>query len=353
MRKLKVKKGLQLINKVLKWHFNYYILNKPTPLICGFYITSNCNLKCDMCNLWRNPKKEEFDFDLFKKVVDDLSKSGCYYLSFTGGEPLVAKNIFEMLAYSKERIPFVHMVTNGQLVTKDLAKRLSKTNLDEISISLDGLEKTHDKIRGVKGSFKKALESLQNLKTYAPNVDLVVNTIISPENIDDLPEVVELVERMRLKHQFQPLNKHPIFENQKSKAIVKNLKEEEILKINNFVKGIIKKRNVINSKYFLSKIPVFFRGEKLKGVASKKCINPYFFCEFRENNELYPCLLAYNWKNGFKLKNGLNDVFRSKEYKKSVKDLKACRLCQKSMFVCYWEPKIILPITNFLRYNLL
>ena len=352
MRKIKSNK-LQLINKVLKWHFNYYILRKASPLVCSFYVTNYCNLRCKMCNLWRNKDKKMIKLDDFKTIIDDLSRNCCYYLSFAGGEPLLAKDIVKMIRYAKEKIPYVHIVTNGLLITGKKAKELAGTGVDEISLSIDGLASMHDKIRGMKGSFERTIEAINNLKKYAPKIDIVINTTIGSFNINELDGVVKLAEDLGVKQQFQPINEHPLFDRQLSKASMKKLDEGEIKKIENFIKKILKKTHVVNSKYFLAHIPDYFKGNLNKGLFNEKCKLQYYFCEIRENNELYPCLMAFNWKNGFQLNNNLKGTFYSKEYKRKQKELKDCRLCQKSMYVCYLEPRVAFPIVNYIKYDLL
>lgn len=351
MRKIGINNLWQLIKKIVVWHFNYYILRKGSPLVCSFYVTNYCNLKCKMCNLWRNRDKKMINFENFKSIIDDLSKSGCYYVSFAGGEPFLVKDIIKMIKYAKENIPYVHAVTNGSMISEERAKELAETGIDEISLSIDGLERMHDKIRGVKGSFKRTVKAINNLKKH--NVDVVINTTIGLWNLDELDDVVELAEKLNVKQQFQPVNEHPIFDRQLSKARLNKLNEEDIRKIEQFVNKIIKKKHVVNSEYFLSHIPDYFKNNLNKGLFNRKCKLPYFFCEIKENNELFPCLMALDWKNGFPLIDNFKNTFYSKEYKKKQKELKNCKLCKKSMFVCYLEPRITFPIINHLKYDLL
>ena len=143
---IKTNKNIKLLSRILKWHFKYYILGKPSPLIFVLYITTRCNFKCKMCNIWRNPSKQDFDIDKLKLILKEISKD-CYYFGISGGEPLLIPNIFEILTYAKRYIPYIHIVTNGYLIDEDVAKKFAQTKIDEISISIDGLEETHNKIR--------------------------------------------------------------------------------------------------------------------------------------------------------------------------------------------------------------
>jgi MoaA/NifB/PqqE/SkfB family radical SAM enzyme len=81
---------------------------------------------------------------------------GLVYYSISEGEPTLVKDLPERLAYAANKIPYVHLVTNGSTMTKDLARCLNEKGIQEISISLDGLEEFHNTIRGVENSSNKA-----------------------------------------------------------------------------------------------------------------------------------------------------------------------------------------------------
>ena len=63
--------------------------------------------------------------------------------------------------YAKQKIPFVHVVTNGSLLTEEVIAKLAATGVDEISVSIDGLEETHDRIRGEHGAFTKTVATIK------------------------------------------------------------------------------------------------------------------------------------------------------------------------------------------------
>ncbi len=345
--------SLKLLTYIGKWHYRYYLLGRHSPLSCGIYITNRCNFSCNFCNIWRNPGINSIEFEKFKTIVDSLSKVGCFYLSLSGGEPFLVKDIFKMIAYAKSRISYLHAVSNGFLIDSACAQALKLTNIDEISISLDGLEETHDRLRNTKGAFKGALSAIENLKTFAPKISIVVNSIICPENLDELLAVFELISRYGLKIKFQPLNVHPQFSGQKSFSQKQIFKSQDLEKLDRLTGFLKKQNNVLNSRYFLSLIPKFFRGETNQGLFSEKCILGYHHCEFNEKGELYPCLTAMGWEGGFKSDAKIRDVLYSKPYREKISQLKSCRLCKENMYICYFEPRITFPFVNFIKYSLL
>ena len=351
LKLIKAKNNLKLLSKVSRWHFNYYILNRSSPLVFVLYITTKCNFKCQMCNIWKKSDKMDLNAEKIKSVLKEVSKS-CYYFTISGGEPLLRKDIFEILSFAKQQIPYVHLVTNGYLVNEDIAKKLAKTKIDEVSISIDGLEKTHDNIRGVKGAYKNAVNAIILLKKFAPDIKIVVNTIIVKDNVQELKELTKLTESLKVYQKFQPINQHPSFHEigRESKKL-SDFTSEDIAEIRKFLDYISKKRHVINSSYFLSEIPNYFTKNTNHGIFKEKCNLQDFYCEVFEGR-LYPCLSPFNWENGYVLDEGFKKVYYSKDYRKRAKQLTHCRLCKENMYVCYLEPRITFPLTNFIKYQL-
>ena len=348
-----IKNGLPILSRVIKWHFNHYILRKDSPLIAAFQLTNLCNFKCRMCNIWQNPKKSTISLSLFKKYIDDLSKMGCCYVTLSGGEPLVIKDIEEYISYAKKKIPFVNLTTNGYLLNDRMAFKLGKLKLDSLSISIDSIADKQDKIRGAIGSYNTCIRAINNLKKYAPKTQIIINTVISPWNIDNLPKLVDLVEKMGIYHKFQPINRHPIYDNQKIKESKWEVTPEFIDKLNILIKQLKKKKNVLNSKYFLSNIPNYFLNKLSGGLFDRDCNLGSFYCDIRENNEIYPCLNGLFAKGGLSIREGLMEIYKSKEYKKLQGGLRKCRYCQKDFQICHLEPRVIFPLTNFIKYSLL
>lgn len=101
-------------------------------------VTGRCNLKCEYC--WDIFKKEkELDTLSAKKVIDKISEDVCEMLLFTGGEPLVRKDIFQLIYYAKQKgVKNIKICTNGSLIRNRL-KDLVHAPIDEIHISLDSI----------------------------------------------------------------------------------------------------------------------------------------------------------------------------------------------------------------------
>lgn len=345
------KRTLGVLYRAFGWHLKYYFLKRGGPLAATFQLTNRCNLRCVMCNIPNNPMQGVMDLGLFRKIVGGLGEMGCFYASLSGGEVLTIPNYFEYLREAKKRLASVNTVTNGLLLDEWAAREFAIAKADSVSLSLDGMEKGHEYTRARPGAFKRTVEAIGLLKRFSPETKVVVNTVIAPWNIDELYELTDFVERLGVLHKFQPLNEHPRFEGQAKDYTVD--KTMDIKKIKELVRFLQKKKNVANSRYFLGSIPDYFARDNRSGLFSERCLLPYFFCEFREDGSMYPCLGGTSWKDGFQAKDGVKEAFYSPEYRDAVKRLEGCRFCQKSYSVCYIEPRVAFPITSLLRYRFL
>ena len=169
-------------------------LNKPTSII--FDLTPNCILKCRQCDIWRNSPEKHLSYDDAKNIIDKLHAwLGNFYLFFTGGEPLMNKDLPEIIGYAYSKGIISHINSNASLISKDLAKKLSDNHLHAISISLDGaLPKTHDYLRGVPGTFNKAIKAIKLLHEVSQVPKIYINTVIMKNNVNELHNLIKLAE---------------------------------------------------------------------------------------------------------------------------------------------------------------
>ena len=112
-----------------------------------------------------------------------------------GGEPLLRQDLEEILAFSRSLPLHTSLITNGTLLKSRINEVAPYIN-GVVYVSLDGLEKTHDTIRGVRGSFKKAVEGICAAKQKVP---VTINTTVIAENVDEIEGVVELAKELGTK----------------------------------------------------------------------------------------------------------------------------------------------------------
>lgn len=214
---------------------------------CDWEITTNCNLNCKHCLINHHPKKELSSKECFL-IIDLLKTLGCRQINFTGGEALIKKDFLKILAYSYNKKIINNLFTNGTQINKKNIKDI-KRYINYIGLSLEGLKKENDFIRG-KDSYKKTINSLRLLNKS--KIPFGIYLTLNKKNIKNLNKTLkkikdfnpsnislnELVLRGRAKK-----NKRKLFTNIDRKKIFEILKDifpNEIFKI--------EKRCIINPK---------------------------------------------------------------------------------------------------------
>ncbi len=128
-----------------------------------FGITYNCQLKCPHCCVgsYENEPNRELSTDEIKDVLDQSAKA--FVVNFFGGEPTMRPDIMELIKYASERAVYVFCDTNGLKITRDYAKQLKEHGLEMLYVSIDSpIPEKHDELRGVKGTFEKAVQGIKN-----------------------------------------------------------------------------------------------------------------------------------------------------------------------------------------------
>jgi Fe-coproporphyrin III synthase len=159
-------------------------------------ITRRCNLKCVHC--YAHAKNTSSDNELTtaqgKQLIDDLAEFGSPVMLFSGGEPLVRKDLPQLAAYAVEKGMRAVISTNGTLITPEVARNLKEIGLSYVGISLDGMEEINDRFRGVSGAFRSALEGIKN--SQAAGIKVGLRFTINKFNVSEIPKIFELLEDM-------------------------------------------------------------------------------------------------------------------------------------------------------------
>jgi radical SAM family uncharacterized protein len=161
------------------------------PMFCGHKLTYNCNLRCKMCPFWKRPSKDS-STAREKAILRQIYDSGVCAIMFEGGEPLLRKDLVEILAFSRSLPLHTSLITNGTLLESRIDEITPYIN-GAVYVSLDGLEKTHDTIRSVSGCFKKAIEGIMSSRGKVP---VTINTTIMAENIHEIEDLVKLANEL-------------------------------------------------------------------------------------------------------------------------------------------------------------
>jgi radical SAM protein with 4Fe4S-binding SPASM domain len=160
-----------------------------------YEITNRCNLNCIHCHTSGGDiKGNELDTREAKKLIDGLAEIREFrMLVFTGGEPLVREDLFEILRYSKSK-GFINMIaTNGTLITNEVARDLKKAGVAGAAISLDSTDShLHNRIRQDEKAFELAMKGIREIKKA--KMLLQINTTAMEYNFDKLEGLIQLAD---------------------------------------------------------------------------------------------------------------------------------------------------------------
>ncbi len=158
--------------------------------------TRRCNLKCVHCyaHAKNTAEKNELTTAQGKELIDDLADFGAPVILFSGGEPLVRKDLPELAGYAVEKGMRAVISTNGTLITAPMARTLKNIGLSYVGISLDGMQEINDRFRGIKGAFQSALQGIKNCQDAGIKVGL--RFTINKFNVSEIPHIFKLIEEM-------------------------------------------------------------------------------------------------------------------------------------------------------------
>lgn len=158
-------------------------------------VTDCCNLKCKHCGSGcLSTNRNYLPFETAQRVLDEVAKeydASQIFICITGGEPLLNKDLFKIIAYSKHLNFSCGITTNGTLLSETVGEQFKNAGLDTISISLDGLEKTHNDFRCSPSAFLQALTGIRNAKKAGLYPEVV--TVVHKNNLKELDILYEFL----------------------------------------------------------------------------------------------------------------------------------------------------------------
>lgn len=178
---------------------------KP-PWDVDMRVTWRCNLRCVMCDCWKSgsglpelTKREVY------KVLDEMRGWPVRYFVVTGGEPMLRRDICEIIEYGAAAGVNVCMTTNGILIDRDAAQRLRSSGLHSVDVSIDGARPgTHDAVRGADGCWRKAVAAVENL-CEAGGIEVWIASTIMSHNLFEALDLAKLAGSLGVPIKYQPV----------------------------------------------------------------------------------------------------------------------------------------------------
>ncbi len=197
IRQIKIKN----LDKLYEYRQKLY----EQPILKDLFIeiTSRCNARCEHCgsSCGDTIPTDEISAEDLKKALLDISQhynAKDILLNVTGGEPLVRKDLFEIMDYANKLGFRWGMTSNGMLITDEILEKMNQTNMETISISLDGLKETHESFRKVPGSFDKIITNIKKLQKV-PSIKIVqVTTVANKKNLKELEDLYQLMKDLNI-----------------------------------------------------------------------------------------------------------------------------------------------------------
>ncbi len=266
-------------------------------------VTYACNLRCKHCYATAGkPLPDELSTEEALDAIDKLNRLGVTIISFSGGEPLVRKDIYELIGYAREKGIYVALATNGTLISEEVAEKLKNAGVGYVQISIDGRKETHEGFRGIRGCYDRAVEGIKNCVKQGFFVN--VSMTVTKYNYNDVSYVISLCEELGvdwfMHYNFIPTGRGVEIANMD----ITPEQREELLKM-------LYKKNFESKISLLSTAPQFARialqykegfipthfynisaGERLKELAEfiGGCGAGRFYMSMRANGDIQPCV---------------------------------------------------------------
>lgn len=316
------------------------LAEKPKLKQLFWETTLRCNAKCKHCGSRAGENinlKDELTTEEIKTALQSIANkynASEILINVTGGEPLIRKDLFEVMEFANCLGYPWGMTTNGILINDEIILKMKKAGMTTISISLDGMEKSHDEFRGVKGSYSRIIENIKKLKKANFLNYLQITTVVNKLNINELEEMYIKMKELEI-NSWRIVNMDPIGRAEDNKNLA--LSNDDYKYLLNFIKEKRKK-----SKFDITYGCTHFLGMKFEKEVRRNmfvCTTGFTIGSILYNGDIYVCpsverrkeLIQGNirnddfvdvWENKFKWFRDL-DKFKCEECE-NCKDWKYC-----------------------------
>lgn len=213
-------------------------------------LTTRCNQNCSFCHV---KKANELNINEIETIFERLSEIKINDIIFTGGEPLLRKDLFDILKMAKTRHYEIDLCTNGTLIDDNISSEL-RDYLSEISVSIDGPNADiNDNIRGL--GFEKTITGIRSLVRNNHSVHLI--SVVTQKNYKQITDIANLAETLGA-HSLTFLGLVKGYSSNVNEGLVLALKPEEIDNVRSTITNLRKENRtvIINSKRIFPKQPL-------------------------------------------------------------------------------------------------
>lgn len=329
------------------------------PLVYTLSLTYKCNLSCFGCyrknNGLVNNNINELKTQDWLDLIDQIQKNAV--ITLLGGEALLRKDFLQIFEKaSKKRMTTI--ITNGTLLTEKTSEFLINNNLTMLSVSLDGIGETHNKIRGASSeTFNKILHNIEIFNKLRKNKKtlLEIKTLITEDNIDELFDLYKLAEKLDanyITYTFKKsgeLQQNSFLKDDLGSEFFKEIEDKKpYFDINKLTETIIKiQTHSKKSKTFVRFYPTFKNVNKIRTLYRKldymplnnicyQCLFPWLRVQISPDGYLFPCL---SYKIGNIKDQKLKDIWNNEKFIKFRKIIKENKVLPSCQMCCHLRIK--------------
>ncbi|MCL2427206.1 MAG: radical SAM protein [Oscillospiraceae bacterium] len=279
-----------------------------------------------MCS-YGHLKGQHMSMPTFYSILDVIKIGGVKSVYLTGGEPALHSDVETIISSLKSEDIQVRLSTNGTIWGNKIH---ALKNVDTISVSIDGKRDRHDSVRGVKGSFDKAVEFIKSVKSLYPDKSISLSATVLPENVLDMPMLCEWALDNELTIGFQPFV--PYFSTLVNRKAVKKDRKIKLGKMIDFFDSLYSEcwDNIDNVKQFYGLCKVFLKEEYSN---LPMCLAGQEMAVINQDGTILPC-------NGIKSDLGGGSKSIAEQIKdptyQILCDMARQKECSKCMFYCYF-----------------
>ncbi len=158
-----------------------FLPSQIRPLSAHIKLTENCQAGCITCDYWKSRWQDAISTERAVELLNEVAQAGIPGLRFTGGEPLLRRDFFEILEKAKaSRFKRIVLQTNG-LLLKKLHKEVNASPITKVAVSMDGLKTANDMIRGIKGYFDLGMEGIRLLRNKEIAISVTLNRLCAAD----------------------------------------------------------------------------------------------------------------------------------------------------------------------------
>ena len=328
---------------------NFKINNSPYKLL--FSVTNNCNSRCKTCNNWKTYIKKELSLDEIESFFKKNNKFS--WITLSGGEPFLRKDLVSIVKIIKQNCKNLYLFTiaTSSLLTKKTINDIKKIielniNLFFVTISLDGDEKNHDYIRGIEGSYSKAIYLYKELKKLEnSNFKVVFGNTLSKFNFGNVQNMFNEVKKDVPKLKIEDFHFNIYHESKQNYGNMSLIKDKD--KYNkNIIEGInsiikLKKWKLNAISYLEKKYLILAKKYLRTNKCPVECKVGYTSCFMNSSGDIYPCSNYYiNMGNIKNFDFDLSKIWNSKKYDMVRQEIKM-RKCPQCWTPCEAYQSII------------